>query len=273
MKHFKKIALLMMAAVFLTVLPAGNVLKASAAEPTKYLVIYDADDETWSYRIGGENWDNSVDSAHPQSELNYYLQQDFKDGDILIFEGDAPYDKRVEVDLSQYRISNLTFKQGASGIVMKAGSIDECYVLGNSNPSITGTITNAYVYDAASVNFCSDIINLNIIGTGVDVHATVYCQGTVGHVLAKDDTWVRYEYYDIAQGRLVVENGSFWTEAAYYSTTPSAATQQKLQTPNKTNASDAYDKVPKTGDNIPVSLILAGIAAICFAGRVALKRA
>ena len=276
MKHFKKIALLLMAAVFLTVLPSGNALKVSAAEPTKHLIVFDG--TNWTCYVGGSNVDDAKPAEHWET---YYLQQNFKDGDILVIQGDAPYEQRLDLDLSGHRISNLTVSQGSDGIIVKADSIDECHLLGNSTSSITGVIANAYVYDAAVATFCSDVDTLHVVGTGVEVHATIGSQGTVNHVIAKDDAWVRYEYYSVAKGKLEIESGSWRTAEGYYSTTPSTATPNTNNTTNASNApaasnasagSDAYDKVPKTGENNSIALLLAGIAAVCFAGRTALKK-
>lgn len=276
MKHFKKIALLLLSAVFVTVLPAANTLKVSAEGPTTHLVIYDADSKQWSCRVGGSTWDDSESAEH--WETYYLVNQTFKDGDILVIEG-SPDDEDAVLDLNlgNHRISNLTIKPNTNVIPIIAGSIDECYILDDSTASITAPITNAYVYDDATVTFCSDVANLNIIGSEVEVHATVGCQGTVGHLIAKDDTWVRYECYNIAKGRLDVERGTLNTDAAYYSSAPSAAApaapQSTPQAPAASNASNDYDKVPKTGDNsVSLPLILAGIAVVCFVGRTALKR-
>lgn len=276
MKHFKKIALLLLSAVFLTVLPTTNTLKVSAEGPTTHLVIYDVDSKQWSCRVGGSNWDDSEPAEHWET---YYLEnQTFKDGDILVIEGSPDDDAAVlNLNLGNHHISNLTIKPNTNVIPIIAGTIDECYILDDSTASITGYIINAYVYDDASVTFCSDVANLNIRDSKANVHATVGCQGTVGHLIAKDDADVIYEYYNIAKGRLNVENGDLKTDAAYYSTTPSAsapaAPQSAPQAPAASNASNDYDKVPKTGDNsVSLPLLLAGIAVVCFAGRTALKR-
>lgn len=271
----------MAAALFLTILPGNNALTASAAEPTKYLVAYDASDGEWKYRAGADNWDDA--EAQDHWELYYLENGVFKDGDTLIIEGSAPYEDLLKLDLSKSRIGNLTVKTEASGITVKAGSIDECHMLDNSSASITGPIKNAYVYDHASTTFLSDIETLHVIGSDVEVHATVNCQGTVGHVIAKDDTWVRYEYYNVAKDQLKIESGGWQTDEAYYSTTPGAQTSNNQNNaapapsnpaPSNNNAaSNEYDAVPKTGDSFPVTLLLVGIAAVCFAGRTALKRA
>lgn len=272
MKHLRKIAFLLLSAAFLAVLPTGSTLKVSAAQPTTHFVVYDKEDATWFCRVGGSSWDDSQPAEHWET---YYLEYEtFKDGDILVIQGEAPYEHRLELDLGNHRISNLTIKNNSEGIVVKAGSIDECYALGGSSSSITGTIANAYAYDDAAVTFCGDIATLNIIDSDVEIHASVSCEGTVGHLITKDVTGVRDEYYNIAKGRLDVSEGSFDTLPEYYGTTPAAsAAPQSAPNAPAANAPNAYDKVPKTGDNsIPVPLLLAAIAMACFAGRTALKR-
>lgn len=280
MKHFKKIALLMMAAVFLTVLPSGNALKVSAAEPTKHLVIYQ--DGDWRCYVGGSTVEDSQEAEHWET---YYLQQDFKDGDILVIQGTDPNGQQLELDLSGRRIGNLTVTQGSSVIIVKAGSIDECHLLGNSTSSITAPISNAYVYDTAVATFCSDVDTLHVVGTDVEVHATIGCQGAVNHVIAKDDTWVRYEYYSVAKGKLEILAGSWQTENGYYSAAPMAPTATvpaASNTPAAANnapaasasaASNEYDQVPKTGDNSFAVWMLLFAAASLTVARTALKKA
>lgn len=280
MKYFKKIALLLLSAMILAVLPTSSTLKASAAEPTTHLIIFDSDEARWMCRVGGSNWDDSKPAEHWET---YYLEKDtFKDGDTLIIDGEAPYEHRLELDLSHRRIGNLTITNRSEGIVVSAGSIDKCYALGDSSSSISGTITTANVYDNAAVTFLGNIANLNIIGTRTDeeINAAVGCHGTVGHLHMEDFKGV-LDRYDIQKGTLEVEGGNLTTDSSDYKTTPSAAVQKTAstqQTAQKTaatsNANDAYDKVPKTGDNrVSLPLLLIGIAAVCFAGKTVLKKA
>ncbi|MCM1326475.1 MAG: hypothetical protein NC094_03750 [Bacteroidales bacterium] len=286
MKHFKKIALLLLSAMCLTVLSSANTLKVSAEQPTTHLIVLDGD--TWTCRVGGGTWDDSEPAEH--WEIYYLENGTFKDGDTLVIDGDASEEQRLELDLGQRRIGNLTITNRSDNIVVNAGSIDECHILSDSSASITGPITNAYVYDYAVVTFCSDVANLNLVGSDISVHATVGCLGTVGHLIARDDAYIRYECYNVAKGQLDIYEGDLKTDSAYYTVLPSAATPTApvayvpqstpqaappaASAPAASGASDAYDKVPKTGDSsVPLPLLLVGVAAVCFAGRTALKRA
>lgn len=275
MKHFKTFALLSAAALLLCAVPERSALKVSAADPVQYLVSYDESDGQWKYRANGISWD----SAEPQEhwELPYLMNGLFKDGDIIVIEGAAPYENRLDLNLSQYRISNLTLTHKADGIMVAAGGIDEFHALDESVASISGPIKNAFLYDYARVTFNNDIDTLQIIGTGLSqLHATATCRGTVGHVIGKDSVGVYYEYYDVAAGKLVIGDGSMNTDEADYSKTPAASSPAAAPAANNAapaeNASNDYDKVPKTGEGIPASLLLLGIAALCFAGRAALSK-
>lgn len=270
MKHLKTFALLSAAVLLLCAVPERSALKASAAEPVQYLVSYDASDGQWKYRANGISWD----SAEPQEhwELYYLMNGLFKDGDIIVIEGAAPYENRLDLNLSKYRISNLTLTHNADGIMVAAGGIDEFHALDGSVASISGPVKNAFLYDYARVTFNNDIDTLQVIGARTNqLHATATCRGTVGHVIGKDSGGVYYDYYSVAAGKLVIGDGSMKTDEADYSKTPTAAPAANPAAPAASVSND-YDKVPKTGEGIPASLLLVGIAALCFAGRAALSK-
>lgn len=271
MKHFNKIALLLMTAVFLAILPSANTLKVSAAEPTTYIYAYDDNDgepHGWFLYVNDSTTEEARATGHWEP---YYLQQDFKDGDILVIQGNSSADSDLVLDLGGRHISNLTVTPGSDDItiIVKAASIDECYLLG-SRSSITGYVSNAYVYDDTVATFCSDVDTLNVVGNDVEVHAkAIGCQGTVNHVIAKDDTWVRYEYWAVQKGKLEIgPDGRWGTEEGCYSTTPTAALNAG---PAANNAANPYDKVPKTGSSNIIWLFVI-TAACCAGGLVVLKK-
>lgn len=273
MKHLKKMAFLLLPAVFWAALPAGNALKVSAATPTTHLIIVDTEaekpeDRTWTYRIGGNTMETSRDTGYQQIE--YYLNRDFKNGDILIIQGQC--DQQLSLNLGNRRISNLTIAPETNMVPVIAGSIDVCYVTTASVASITGSVTNAYVYEDAKVTFCSDVAYLELVGFG-----RVGCQGTVGHVKARN-----LEVYNVAKGMLNVDRGYLNTDAQFYSTTPPAlafaAAPAPIPVPVPAPApapvlqNNPYDQVPQTGETLPIPLLLTGIAFLCLAGRAALLK-
>lgn len=273
MKRMKKIVSLLTAAVFCLLSLASLSLTANAEEPVTYYVRY-IDDE-WRFQTGSV-WDEQ--GFH--REL-YYLKQDIKDGDLLVIDGTGA---RLILDLN-VRLSNLTSCHANEAIVTAKG-IDNCYILENSVFAVNGDVTNAYVYDNARCTFNNNVTNLEIIGKENLLKATVSVMGTVNHLKGQDGVNLHYELYDFASGKLVVENGSIKTDAAYYSTTPQSTTAAApstaapassapaAQAPSaaaNTAASSEYDDVPKTGEaNICIWLL--GIAAVCLLGRYELNK-
>lgn len=281
MKKLKKIISLLASAALLFMLPGAGTLTASAEEPVSYYVKYHTEDKEWRFQIGSA-WDDQ--GAY--REL-YYMQQDIKDGDIVIIDGNGDLNITLNV-----RLSNLTLTN-ASTIVVGTNGIDSCYILGGSRAAVNGDITNAYVYDASSVTFNNNISTLQILGSS-DINANVTAAGSVGHLIGRDNNTTYYDLYNIAQGKLVVENGSLKTSEEHYSTTPSSSGQTASQPVTQESASqtqpaqtqttqasssqtsgqasaDEYDDVPKTGDsNLVLYLTVAG--AVCLLASYALRK-
>lgn len=273
MKKLKKIVSMLVAVAICVLLPTANTLTVSAEEPVTYYVKYIDNDSEWRFQKTSQ-WDRQV-----QHRELYYMYQDIKDGDIIIVDG-VDISSPIEVSV---RLSNLTFLHGASAIV-KAQSIDNCFVLRDTVVSINGDVTNASVYDNARCTFNNNVGTLQILNDAIVdealLHGTVSVGGTVNHLIGKDNTQVHYELYNFAAGKLVIESGSLKTDDDFYSSTASATdtttaeqtTTQTTQTAPSDESNDEYDDVPETGDNNLVFWLL-GISAICFAGRYALKKA
>lgn len=279
MKKFKRIVSLLAAAAILFLMPGMNTLTVHAEEPVTYYVKYLPNDDQWRFQAGTSVWDDKA--VHREI---YYMEQDIKDGDIVIIDGN----KAGSVLKFPVRISNLTIMPG-SYIVFHANSIDECYVLHDSTAAVNGDVTNGYVYDNAVCTFNNNVGTLQILDDS-GLHATVTVGGTVNHLNGKDNLYTYYDYYNFAAGKLVTKDGRVQTDAKDYSTTAPAAdatqnqqpapdqnTQPQAQpaentqpTPAQTSSGE-YDDVPKTGDSNTVFLLL-GISALCLAGRTYLKR-
>lgn len=266
MKKLKTFISLLAGAALLIMLPGSNTLTASAAEPTTYYIT-NVDNE-WRFQPNS-TWDDTA--VH--REL-YYMQQDMKDGDIVIVDGSLD-NSPISVPV---RLSNLTVKS-SDPLSFTAKGIDNCYILDQNVAAINGDVTNAYVYGISKVNFNNNVTNLEVIGSGSDLNnlnATVAVVGTVSHLKASDSEGVYFEYYNFPAGKLYMENGTLKTDSANYSTSaPSGAAQPSAgqsssQTSSKTSSGE-YDDVPKTGES-NVILWLSGIAAICFLGKLALKK-
>ncbi len=279
MKKLKKLAALCFTAVLLAILPGSNALTVLADGPVTYCVLYDEEDNEWYYQTGVSHYDPNIEIKE------YFLLKDvIKDGDILVVEGLSD-GNGVDLDISNVRLSNLTIARAKTAII-RTKAVDECYVLENSIASISGTVTNAYVYENAAVTFHNDISYLEIRAQD-DLFAEVGALGTVGHVRGVlNNGVVPYDLYDFAQGKLEIEYGSIQTPEEFYSKTPSAAPAAPAQPAASTQSSapaassgstssGEYDDVPKTGEGLPVYLWLIGIAAVCCAGKavIAFKKA
>lgn len=256
MKKLKKIATLLLAAALMLAPIMSNVMTVNAEEPVTYIVKYVEDIKEWRFQTG--EWKD--DGYH--REL-YYLEQDIKDGDVLVIEGNTS-----TLNLTvKARLSNLTYKQATANVT--ANGVDNCYVIFNSYCATNGDVTNAYVYDSSVCNFNNNVTNLEVISTVSGLTSSIGVLGTVGHMKGYDSEKVYYDFYNFAANTFVMESGTLKTNAANYSTAPSAATQttpaatQTTQTSGSTTASSGeYDDVPKTGEWNPAWMLLA-VAAVC----------
>lgn len=268
MKRLKKFVSLLSAVALCVLLPNANALTVSAAEPVTYYVKH-VDDE-WKFQTGG--WSNS--------EYNrdlYYMFEEIKDGDIVVVDNNG-YEKFVTLNFSK-RLSNLTIVKDSHAIVSATG-IDQVHALSGSSTAITGDVNNAALFDDAGVTFHSNVNTLTLIDTKGESTGTATVAGTAGHVIRKTDTdYIYFEIFNVAQGQLNIEWGSLKTDAAHYSTTPTAtqapqapAAQPQASTPQQSTSSGEYDDVPKTGESNVIVWLL-GISVLCLLGKRALNRA
>lgn len=256
MKKLTKIVALFSMAMLCLLPILGCTMTAEASQPTTWFVKYVDDMEEW--RFQRDEW---KDDVFPR-EL-YYMQQDIKDGDIIVIDGTGDIELTVDV-----RLSNLTVMNPGTSIVT-AKSIDDFYAIKDSTSAINCDVTNAYVYDKCAVNLNKNVAYLEI-NSQDGPQANVGVVGTVGRVKGWNGTTVSYEVFSVKAGKLLIEDGEFMTAAADFTTTPSAAPA----TPSAPAAPSTgeYDDVPKTG-SFPVSpLWLLGVAAICMIGSYELKR-
>ena len=283
MKKLKKIVtLLTLAAVCLSA-PGFGKLTVKAAEPTTYVVRYLTSTNThsdgWYFEVASA-WDDNA--FHRET---YYMMQDIKDGDYVVIETDA---SSPTFDLSfPVRLGNLTVNTTAT-VVPTAKGYDSVYILDGSTASINGDVSHAYVYGSAHATFVNNVDTLEMLGMGTglnNLHAYIGCQGTVNHLIAKDNVDQRtyFEYYNFAKNKLDIYDGSVKTEEQYYSKTAPAATA--AVTPEATaapaatttapaqsaTASGAYDNVPKTGESA-LPLYLAGAAVLFVVSGYALRK-
>lgn len=261
MKKLKKMVSLLMVAALCALLPGANALTASASTPVTYYVKYVEHDSQWRFQEGS-SW--NVNGFH--REL-YYMYEAIKDGDSIVIDGSNP-GFTLEVPV---RLKNVTLLHGAAAVVT-ASSIDECYILRDSVAAINGNVTNAYVYDNGRCTFNNNVGTLTIqndffLVNDTLLHANVGVNGTVNHLIGKDNVQVHYEHYNFAAGTLVITDGDVKTDPANYSNTPSSGSNKNTSS----SSSDEYDDVPKTGDSNLIFWLL-GISALCLAGRYTLKK-
>ena len=270
MKKFKKFVSLLAAASLCALLPSINTITAHAAEPVTYYVKYNVDDSEWDFQTGG--WSETEYNRDP-----YYMLQEINDGDIVVIDS-SDTDAVANFSFSK-RLSNLTVTIGSSAVISAPG-IDEVYVLSDSSCAVSGNVTNAHVFDEASFTANNDVNFLELIDTQAMSTGKVSVKGTVAHALRRTESGYNYfEIFNVAKDKFFVDYGVLETNAAYYSTTPSAtqaaptpaATTPTPTTQNTSNAaSGEYDDVPKTGENNLIFWLL-GISVLCLAGRRVLK--
>lgn len=261
MKKIKQLVSLLAAIAICVLLPGFNALTVSAEEPVTYYVKYIAGDtkSEWRYQVGS-TWDDK--GFH--REL-YYMNQDIKDGDLVIVDGNV---SGSPIDIPA-RLSNLTILHGTSTVVQTKG-IDECFVLRDSVVAINGDVKNAYVYNNARCSFNSNVDTLQVTDDK-GLHAYITVAGTVNHLTGSDPYQTYYDFYSFGTGKLIIEDGRVKTAETDYSKTPTGETSSAPAAPSQA-PSDEYDDVPKTGESSLIFFLL-GISALCFAGRYYLKKA
>ncbi len=272
MKKLKKLVSLLAAVAICVLLPGINTLTASAAEPVTYSLKFVDDDVKWRFQVGSA-WNDEGEHR----EL-YYMLQDIKNGDSVVIHGTGTEGLQITIPV---HLKNLTLV-GAHTIIITANGYDECFVLSGSIAAINGDITDAYVYENAAVTFNNSIKTLRVLGNE-DINSNATVAGTVNHLIGESNVTTYYDLYNIAAGKLVIENGSVMTEEAYYSKAPDAAgapaqpttqqtvTQAPTQSTTTNSSSGEYDDVPKTGENT-IILQLLGISALCLIGKRLLRR-
>jgi len=262
-KRMQKMVAMLAAVAMCVLLPGVSSLTASAAEPTTYCLKNVSGE--WRFQEG--SW--KEDGYH--REL-YYLHEGIKDGDIIVIEPDTAH---LNLSVSA-RLSNLTLK-GTNNVIVSANGIDNCYILANTTATaVTSDITNAYVYENASVTLNKNVNTLTIQGSS-DIVANVTCAGTVAHLIGKDNLQTYYDVYNVAAGKLKIENGSIRMEDKDFTRTAPSGTAQTTTTTTTTQqttstSSDEYDDVPKTGESDMIFWLI-GIGIICLAGKLTLKKA
>lgn len=284
MKKLKKIVTLLTLAAVCLAAPGFGKLTVKAAEPTTYVVRYLTSTNThsdgWYFEVASA-WDDNA--FHRET---YYMMQDIKDGDYVVIETDA---SSPTFDLNfPVRLGNLTVNTTAT-VVPTAKGYDSVYILDGSTASINGDVSHAYVYGSAHATFINNVDTLEMLGMGTglnNLHAYIGCQGTVNHLIAKDniDQRTYFEYYNFAKNKLDIYDGSVKTEEQYYSKTApaatAAATPEATAAPaattatapaQSTTASGAYDNVPKTGESA-LPLYLAGAAVLFVVSGYALRK-
>lgn len=312
MKKFKKIITLMVAAALLTLYPHSNALTASAAEPTTYYLKYhvvndDTGGREWRMQIG--QWLDDYEGR----EL-YYLNEGsekVKDGDVIVVLEEERTDEQIEKENEEFakggsyvpplhesvkvnaRLSNLTVSRNAR-IVISANGIDNFYAIGSESTrsfsSVSGDVTNAYVYDYSSTTFNNNVTNLHLISseTGKNrPHTYVTVGGTVGYVSVANTAGVYNEWWNFKAGTFDFDkNSGLMTKPENYSTngtTPTDTTQPNTDTQpqadnnqaanNKPASSGEYDDVPKTGENNHLVIWLFAASALCLAGSLVMRKA
>lgn len=277
MKKIKKILSLLFAVSLLVLLPFNNSLTVSAAEPVTYSLKYLPEKGAWRYQVGSP-WED--DKEHRDL---YYLGELIQDGDYVVIYGGSGVLSTLDFAV---RLGNLTTVAASEVVISASGGIEECYILENSTVAVNGNVNLAYVYNNACVTFNNNVTTMQAIGTK-EFLVDVTCLGSAGHVTASNPEKTLFDIYNVAAGKLQIEDGQLKTDAAHYTTTAPAQAPasdetvssetditQDAQTDasaNQTTSSDEYDDVPKTGESY-IPYLLLGIAFVCLSGSRLLQK-
>ncbi|MDE5587710.1 MAG: hypothetical protein K2J60_01025 [Acetatifactor sp.] len=272
-KKMKLFVSMLAAVAMLVLLPGSNTMTAHAEEAKTYSIKYIGGNvNDWRYVPG-----STFEDGASHRDLYYLLTYDLKDDDlIVIYPGDeVPNGK--ELDLSGFRLSNLTIYQNAN-VVIKTNGIKECYVLAGAYTAINGDVTFAHLYEATTCTFNNNVLDMTLHLQTNDPQSNISCAGTVG-CFRIDNSVDRPsgEFYNIPKNTMRFYGGGIQFSNCLPEPTEEylqakAAASQTTAAPEATPApagdSSEYDKVPKTGESSQtVWLIgLVSAAAILFAG-------
>ena len=156
MKKLKKLIVLFTAALFCLLTNISQPLTAQASTPSTYYLRYIEEKGAWRYLKDDLSWDDT--DFH--REL-YYMQQDIKDGDIIVIDSDKTIDLTVNVKLSNLTVLNSTLA------VVKANGYDEVHIANSSTAAINGDVKNGNVYTNATVNFNNNVQDLYVEGSSI----------------------------------------------------------------------------------------------------------
>lgn len=286
MKRIKMFVAVLTAAMGLAMVPDVHTVTAEAAEPVTYSVKYVKNGDTyeWLSQANSSAYDDSV-----SGRVMYYLLNDLKDGDMVVVYNNV--ENAPLLDLGDIHLGSLTIADDQFTMV-KVGSADNFYANQGSSSSITGTITNAFVYYNALCNFNSDVKILNVYYERDEENnaPNIGCSQKVEQVnfrsLSEPD-WIYYSLYNFAADTLSIRNGILQTAETNYSREPIAPSTNTTSTNttstnttstntpaagSSSSSNSEYDDVPRTGQN-NIYLWLLAAAAACFVGSGLLKRA
>lgn len=274
----------MLAAALILIIPGYSSLKVSAASPTTFYVFLDKGQ--WYYQVGVSDYDESYQQYEVETIMTNSSEPHPKDGDSIVLEAlDSSSQNGCVVNVNNVNLQNVTVVNTAPTVIVKAASINECYVLCDGNAAINGNVSNAYVYDRAHANFNNNVTNLYISAESDDDAPVVKVEGTVDYAKYTQPDSLQFEYYHFVKGAFELNDGKLQSNTNYYQSegdgpaatntaaSDSAVTNtQSSAAASSSSASDEYDKVPKTGEALPVCVWFFSAAAVCFAGSRILKR-
>lgn len=249
MKNLKKFLVI---ATVLTLFLApllSNPMTANAAEAKTYYVKYIPSLNQYRYQVGSwnpdtEHWDYGV------------LKSIIKDGDSLAIDDAGGSGIIVDFDV---KLDSVTIVSG-TGTVVTAKSIKTLYILHGTASAINADVTNANVYGETAVNFNKNVKVLNLYNSGTNKPASdIAVVGTCGELHIENSS----NAYSFQENTLRLYDGVLSADTSRFSFTPPT-------TPSTSN--DDYDDVPKTGDDGFNPLWLFGLAAICFAGSLGIRK-
>lgn len=268
-KKRKKLIALLAAAAMLILAPGLSSFTSHADDPVTYSAKFNTTENDWTFQQGSA-YDESLGQYYSRSQLLTLL----KDGDsIVVYAGEGGFH---ELHLGDVRLGSLTVHNNAQAAIV-TGGVNECYILAGAFCSVNGDVRSASLYDNTTCTFNNNVTEMTLYFTGSAPSSNISCAGTVGHFAALGD-WYNgsyFNFYNVSEGALVIENGS--SQVPYYAYSPEPGNENQQPADQTSPAADSsddddeYDHVPKTGDAMAYPWLFL-VSALCFAGSMILRK-
>lgn len=211
-----KILVTMFTAVTAMILLAGiPALKVSAEERATYNIYYDPDGYGWTVLAGIKA---EYESEEPPKAMQFFYNN-VKDGDAVVIT--CKHENTPLLDLGTARLGNITIMHDTPFFMIKTAGVVDFFALAKSSCAITGSVSNAYVYDPALVNFNSNVKDIILNVDEPESSTIMGCSGVVGSlkvVFTRDNS--SYSVYNFKKDTFLFSDGRIKTSPADFGGQP-----------------------------------------------------